>query len=104
MHKLMLLFKRPQDVAAFETEWSEHFVAVAERMPGIRRIGVIRVTGGPDGDVDLHMIHEFYFDNADALEIAMISPEGQSTGKALMSFASANVEILFAEHMEEDRS
>ena len=50
------------------------------------------------------MIHEFYFDNADALEIAMISPEGQSTGKALMSFASANVEILFAEHMEEDRS
>jgi uncharacterized protein (TIGR02118 family) len=104
VHKLMLLFKKPQDVAAFETEWSERFVVLAERMPGIRRIAVIRVTGGPEGGADLHMIHEFYFDNSDALESAMISPEGQAAGKVLMSFASANVEILFAEHMEEDRT
>lgn len=104
VHKLMLLFNKPQDVEAFETEWSEHFVALAERMPGIRRIGVIRIAGGPEADPDLHMIHEFFFDNADALESAMTSPEGQAAGKALMSFASASVEILFAEHMEEDRS
>lgn len=104
MHKLMLLFKKPQDVVTFETEWSERFVALAERMPGIRRIGVIRVTGGPEGDADLHLIHEFYFDNAEALDSAMSSAEGQAAGKVLMSFAAANVEILFAEHMEESRS
>jgi hypothetical protein len=33
----------------------------------------------------------------------MMSPEGQAAGHALMAFAAGVVNIVFAEHLEEDR-
>ncbi len=103
MHKLMILFRRSADTLDVETRWSNEFVMRAEAMPGLRRVSVSRVVGGPAGDVDLHMVHEFYFDDLSALQQALSSPEGQVAGKALMSFAAENVTLCFAEHMEEAR-
>ena len=87
-----------------ETRWSQDFVGLAEKMPGLRRVSVSRILGGPGGEVDLHLVHEFYFDNLTAVQEAMASPEGQAAGKALMEFASESVTLLFAEHLEEARA
>jgi len=103
MHKLMILFKRSADSLDMETRWSNEFVKRAEAMPGLRRVSVSRVTGGLSGEVDLHMVHEFYFDDLQALQQGLASPEGQIAGKALMSFASEHVTLCFAESMEEAR-
>jgi len=103
MHKLMILFKRSADSLDVEIRWSNEFVKQAEAMPGLRRVSVSRVVGGPSGEVDLQMVHEFYFDDLQALQQALASPEGQIAGKALMSFAAEHVTICFAEHMEEAR-
>ncbi|MES0338477.1 MAG: EthD family reductase [Anaerolineales bacterium] len=103
MHKLMILFGRSGDYLDMETRWSNEFVKQAETMPGLRRVSVSRVAGGPSGEVDLHMVHEFYFDDLQALQRALASPEGQIAGKALMSFAAEHVTLCFAEHMEEAR-
>ena len=103
MHKLMLLFKKPDDVLEFEQKWSETFVATAERMRGIVRVGVTRVYGSPSSEADLHLIHEFYFENEESLRLAMLSDEGQAAGQALLSFAAELVTIVFAEHLEESR-
>jgi uncharacterized protein (TIGR02118 family) len=103
MHKLMLLFQKPDNVLEFEQSWSDAFVATAERMPGIIRVGVTRIYGSPSSEPDLHMIHEFYFEDEDALRRAMLSEEGQQTGQALLSFAADLVTIVFAEHLEEAR-
>ena len=103
MHKLMILFERSADILDMETRWSNEFVQRAEAMPGLRRVSVSRVAGGPSGDVDLHMVHEFYFDDFQALQNALSSPEGKVAGIALMSFAADNVTICFAEHLEEAR-
>jgi len=103
MHKLMILFRRSADSLDVETRWSNEFVKRAEAMPGLRRVSVSRVVGGPAGETDLHMVHEFYFDDLRALQQALSSPEGQVAGKALMSFAAENVTLCFAEHMEEAR-
>ena len=102
MHKLMLLFRQPTDVVEFETRWSHSFVRAAERMPGLRRVALSRIIGGPFGEVDLHLVHEFYFDDAQAMRDAMASQEGQDAGKALMSFAAEEVTLCFAEHLEDD--
>jgi uncharacterized protein (TIGR02118 family) len=104
MHKLMVLIRRPRDPAEFEDRWSREFVPRAERMPGLRRVTLSRVTGGLPGAIDLHLVHEFYFDNLDALQAAMASPEGQAAGHALMGFAAAEATLSFAEHMEMDLS
>ncbi len=103
MHKLMLLFRQPVDVVEFETRWSNEFVAKAEQMPGLRRVAISRIVGGPGDETDLHLIHEFFFDDLDALHQAMASQEGQAAGHALMSIAPQHVTICFSEHLEEAR-
>ncbi len=103
MHKLMVLFGRPSNLGDFEDYWSGRFVPLAERMPGLRRVAVSRVHGSQGGKVDLHLMHEFYFDNEDALRRALASPEGQAAGDALMSFAGGYAALCFAEHLEEER-
>jgi uncharacterized protein (TIGR02118 family) len=103
VHKLMLLFRRPDNVDGFEQRWSHEFVPRAERMPGIRRVTVSRVYGGPAGSADLHLVHEIFFDDAEALQRALVSPEGVEAGQALMSIAGSFVSLCFAEHLEEDR-
>ena len=104
MYKLVILFRQPQDVLEFETRWSNEFVPVAERMPGIQRVSVSRVIGGPSGEVDLHLVHEFYFSDLKSLQAAMASPAGQEAGRALMAFAPDETMLCFSEHLEEDRT
>lgn len=103
MHKLILVVHRPSDPVAFDRCWSEDFVPLAERMPGLRRVVVARAYGGPSGATEVHLIHEFYFDDEAALRQAMTSPEGQRAGQALMGFAAGQVSLAFAEHLEENR-
>lgn len=103
MHKLILIFRPPLDPTTFERRWSEEFVPVAERMPGLRRVALARAYGGPSGPSDVYLVHEFYFDDSEALQQAMTSAEGQQAGRALMSFAARQVSLTFAEHLEEAR-
>lgn len=104
MHKLTLIFHRQDDTELFESRWSHEFVPQAEEMPGIRKVTVSRVLGGTSPDVDIVLLHEFHFDDRDALEAAMDSPEGQVAGRTLIDIAGDQVEILISEHHEDDSS
>lgn len=104
MHKLTLIFHKPEKPIDFETRWSEEFVPRAEKMPGIRRVAVSRVTGGLDEEVDILLVHEFFFDDAHALRQAMASPAGQAAGRALMEIAGQFLTLFFSEHLEEERT
>jgi uncharacterized protein (TIGR02118 family) len=104
MNKLMVIFHTPPNIVEFEKNWSERFVSKAERMPGLKRVSVTRVVGGPGGDVDIHLMHEFFFDDAKAVREAMVSPEGKEAGQELLSFAADYVTICFGEHFEETRA
>ena len=103
MHKLMVVFKSSDDSLTLETLWSTEFVARAERMPGLRRVSVSRIVGGPGGATDIHLVHELYFDELEALKTALASTQGQEAGRALTAFAGDKVSIFFAHHLEEDR-
>lgn len=104
MNELLVIFHSPPDVGEFERNWSDRFVSKAERMPGLKRVSVTRIYGGPAGEVNIHLIHEFFFEDAQALREAMASPEGKEAGQELLSFAADYVTICFGEHLEEDRS
>lgn len=105
MHKLIIQFLKPerQDVPDFEARWSEEFVPRAESMPGIRKVSVSRIYASVTGQPDLHLVHEFFFDDAEAVQRAMASPDGQQAGKALIDIAGDRVRLFFAEHLEEER-
>jgi uncharacterized protein (TIGR02118 family) len=99
MHKLVVLLRGGMAGSeALQRRWSEEFVPVAEKMPGLRRVQVGRSVGAPAAAPDVVLIHEFLFDDMDALHRAMTSPEGEAAGRALMAFAAARAELFFAEH------
>src|SRR3972149_4937324 len=100
MHKLVVVLHGAAESEWMERRWSEDFVPLAERMPGLRRVLVGRVRGAPAGPAELLLLHEFLLDDLASLEAAMPSAEGQAAGLALMRFAGERAELFFAEHHE----
>lgn len=97
MYKFTLLFPQiAQDQHGhFDAQWTT-FRAMAEKMPGIRRIEVDHVQGGPGGRAPYHMAHNFFFDTRPALDAALQSDIGIQAGQFLMKFAP-DTTILFSE-------
>lgn len=96
MVKLVILFKRQTQVPNFALR-RESNLALLRRMPGVQRIQRGRVIGGPGGDPTHHAMIEVFFEDMDALDAALTSPEGVAAGKDLIGFAGAGVELLFVE-------
>ncbi|MBM2844635.1 MAG: EthD family reductase [Anaerolineales bacterium] len=93
MHKLVVVLRGLAESEWMERRWSEDFVPLAERMPGLRRVLVGRARGAPAGPAEVLLLHEFLFDDLASLQAAM-------AGLALMRFAGERAELFFAEHHE----
>lgn len=103
MHKLVVLVWSPPSNEEFEINWSERFVPLAEQMPGLRRVAVSRPYGTADNRERPYLMHEFFFEDRQALREALASPAGQKAGAALMEFAGQYAQVVLAEHLEEAR-
>jgi len=97
MVKLIALYKKPANIEQFEDHYFNIHVPLANKMPGLRRTEVSRITGSPKGPSEYHLIAELYFDDMDALKAAMSSPEGKAAANDVMSFAGEIVYMMFAE-------
>lgn len=97
MVKLVVLYKKPQDVAAFEKRYFESHIPIANKMPGLRKVEVSRMVGAPMGEAAYHLMAELYFDNMDAMKAALASQEGKDTAKDIMSFAKDIITMMFAD-------
>jgi uncharacterized protein (TIGR02118 family) len=94
--KLVALYKKPADVAAFEKHYREIHTPLAKKMPGLRKLEVSYFTGSPGGEAKFHMMAELYFDTQEAMQSALNSPEGKAAGKDVMSFAGDILHMMFA--------
>jgi len=94
--KLVALYKKPADVAAFEKHYREIHTPLAKKMPGLRKMEVSHVTGAPGGEPKFYMMAELFFDNDEAMKAALASPEGKAAGKDVMSFAGDIIYMMFA--------
>lgn len=97
MVKLVVLYKKPSDVAAFEKHYREIHLPLARKMPGIRRMDVSHVTGSPGGEAKYYMMAEIYFDTKESMMAALASPEGKAAGKDIMKVAGDIMHMMFAE-------
>ncbi|MBT9281885.1 EthD family reductase [Hydrogenibacillus sp. N12] len=98
MVKLIAVYRRPDDIEAFERHYREVHAPLARSMPGLQRLEVNRVYGIPGGgDSDVYLIAEMLFSSREALEAALASPEGRAAGKDLISFARGIVSLYLAE-------
>jgi uncharacterized protein (TIGR02118 family) len=97
MVKLIALYRKPADPAAFDQAYFGTHIPLVNKIPKLRRVDVSRVTGAPRGEPEFYLITEMYFDDKAAMDAALASPENADAGKNLMSFARGLVTFVFAE-------
>ena len=102
MIKLIALYKKPADVQAFEEHYANVHLPLVEKIPGLRKTELSRITGAPRGEAPFYMMHETYFDDVDAYNRAMASDENKAAGRDLMSFAKDLVTLMIADAYEDE--
>src|SRR3981081_1105236 len=101
MAKVIALYKKPADPAAFDSYyWSTH-MPLAKTLPGLRTYEVSTgPIGTPQGEASLHMLGILTFDSMAAVQAALGSPQGVATAGDLQNFAQAGVELLIFDTKE----
>lgn len=100
MFKLVVLYRKPEiSVAEFDAKYREHLALIA-RVPGLRKAEVSRFTEAPWGQPDYFQVAELFFDDKQALNTALHSPEMGAAGQQLRTFAKGLFTMYFAEVKE----
>jgi uncharacterized protein (TIGR02118 family) len=95
MADVVVLYKTPNDPAAFDKYYAETHIPLAKKMPGLRKyqisLGPVATPAGPSG---FHLIATLTFDDMAAIQKAFASAEGQAAAGDLPKFATGGVDIL----------
>lgn len=98
MVKLIALYRRPDDEAAFLEHYERVHTPLAMAVPGLQRLVLNRVTADAfGGEPPYFLIAEMHFPDRSTFDAAMRSPENRALGKDLMGFAKGIVTVLFAD-------
>ena len=98
MVKLVVAYGPPDDPAAFDEHYASTHAPLAQKIPGLRRFDAGKVLGTPDGSAaPYYFLAELHFDDTDALQSAMGSPEGQAASADVATFASGGATLMIAE-------
>ncbi len=98
MIKLIALYKKPDDEAAFLKHYHDVHIPLVEKVPGLARTVVNRVTASPmGGEPEYFLIAEMHYPDKATFDAAMASAENRACGKDLMSFAKGRVTLLIAD-------
>lgn len=101
MHKLIILIETPPDEAHFEARWPA-FIQQTAAIPNLRRETTSRVSKPMFGSYPCYLIHELYFDHAEAAKQSLESPAGRQAGRTLQWITGGRMTLLLAEHLEGD--
>jgi len=98
MAMIIAMYKTPVDTAAFDRYYFGPHLKLAKTFPGLTGY---KVTRGPimalSGAAPYYLIAVLSFDSMQSVQLALASPQGQAVAADLDNFASAGVEVFFAE-------
>lgn len=98
MVKLVVGYGQPQDPAAFDAHYAATHVPLVDKIPDLRRFEHGKVVGTPDGSTPpFYYLAELSFDDAEQLQAAMGSPEGQAAGADVQTFATGGATLMIAQ-------
>lgn len=96
--KLIALYTQPANPEEFDRAYYETHVPLAEKIPGLRSLEVIKPRKNlMGGDVPYYLMATLTFDSIEDLKAGLSSPEGQAAGANVMGFAAGNVTMLTSE-------
>jgi uncharacterized protein (TIGR02118 family) len=100
MIKLVVLYNHPQDKAAFDTYYADVHAPLVRKLPSLAKFEYARVTGAMRGESPYYLIAEMYWENADAMNADMATPEMREIGKDVRNFAEGLATMHIAEVLE----
>jgi uncharacterized protein (TIGR02118 family) len=98
MARVIAIYGKPTDAAAFDRYYHATHVPIAKRLPGLRSY---EVSHGPvrglEGPAPCHLIAILTFDSVAAIEAAIASDAGKATAADLANFASGGVTLYIVD-------
>jgi len=95
MAQLVVMYKTPKDAATFDKHYFEKHVAIAKKIPGLKKYevsqGPVATPAGPSG---YYLVAVLQFDNLAAIQNGFGSPEGQAAVADVQNFATGGVDIF----------
>jgi uncharacterized protein (TIGR02118 family) len=79
MAQMVVVYKTPKDIDAFDRHYFDVHVPLAKKLPGLRKyevsVGPITMLGSA---ADTYLVAVIHFDNMAAIQFAFASSEGQA--------------------------
>jgi uncharacterized protein (TIGR02118 family) len=95
MARLLVMYKMPKDPAAFDRHYADRHIALAKKIPGVRKYDISQgPVGTPAGPSGYHLVAILEFDDVAAIQKAFASPEGQAAVADVGVFATGGVDIF----------
>jgi uncharacterized protein (TIGR02118 family) len=93
--RLVVMYKTPKDVGAFDKHYRETHIPIAKKIPGLRKYEVSRgPVATPAGPSGFHLIAILHFDDIAAIQAGFASPEGRAAGADVQSFATGGADMI----------
>jgi len=85
---MVVVYKTPEDVAAFEKHYFDFHVPLAKKLPGLRKYEVSRgPIVSPQGATDAFMLATLHFDDMAAIRNAFATETGRLCAEDRRKFA-----------------
>src|SRR5262249_51219567 len=79
MARMVVIYRTPKDVEAFNRHYFDVHIPLAKKLPGLRKYevstGPVPVPAGPS---DVYLVGTLYFDDSATIQKAFGSPEGRA--------------------------
>lgn len=94
MARMIVIYKTPEDPAAFDRHYRDVHVPMAKKLPGLRRYSVsdgsiVKVASDPE----IYLIATLYFDSLDAIKAAFASDEGKACAADRRNLAPDDADV-----------
>jgi uncharacterized protein (TIGR02118 family) len=94
--RVLALYNRPTDTAAFDRHYTTTHIPLAKRLPGLRSYTVSGGgVAGPQAETPYYLVAELDFDSVADIQAALGSPEGQAVAGDLPNFATGGVTLVW---------
>jgi len=87
MARMLVIYKTPQDPAAFDKHYFEVHIPLAKKLPGIRKYEVSRCAVTTLADGEAYMVAILTFDSVAAIKAAFASEAGAACAADRRHFA-----------------
>lgn len=93
MARVVVMYRTPKDVAAFDERYFGTYVPLAQMLPGLRKYEILQ---GPNAieNPEFHLVATFHFDDADAANWALASPQGLAAEADRRTFVPNDNDVL----------